>query len=72
MGLRDYIQRVPDQIEITPPQSQEEDVEVSAPRTPIQSPQVYIAGTYVANFGRSPFEPANFRPSQCEYTGVTP
>ena len=38
-----------------------------APRTPVQSPQVYTAGTYVANFGRSPSEPANFRPTQFSF-----
>jgi hypothetical protein len=54
---------VPDQIEITSPQRQEGNEEVSAPRTPVQSPQVYTAGIYVANFGRSPSEPANFRPA---------
>ncbi len=37
------------------------------PRTPAQSPQVYTAGTYAANFGRSPSEPANFRPSQFSF-----
>jgi hypothetical protein len=58
---------VPDQIEMTSPQRQGEDVEVSAPRTPVQSPQVYTAGTYVTNFGRSPSEPANFRPSQFSF-----
>jgi hypothetical protein len=58
---------VPDQIEITSPQRQEEDEEVSAPRTPVQSPQVYTAGTYVANFERSPSELANFRPSQFSF-----
>jgi len=58
---------VPDQIEITSPQRQEEDEEVSAPRTPVQSPQVYTAGIYVANFGRSPSEPANFRPAQFSF-----
>jgi hypothetical protein len=58
---------VPDQIEITSPQRQEKDEEVSAQRTPVQSPQVYTAGTYVANFGRSPSEPANFRPSQFSF-----
>jgi hypothetical protein len=58
---------VPEQIEITFPQRQGEDVEGSAPRTPVQSPQVYTAGTYVANFGRSPSEPVNFRPSQSSF-----
>jgi hypothetical protein len=58
---------VPDQIEITSLQRQEEDEEVSVPRTPVQSPQVYTAGTYVANFGRSPSEPANFRPAQFSF-----
>jgi len=58
---------VPNQIEITSPQRQEEDEGVSAPRTPVQSPQVYTAGTYVANFGRSPSEPANFRPAQFSF-----
>jgi hypothetical protein len=63
---------VPDQIEITSPKRQEEDVDVvlagvPAPRTPIHSPQVYTEGTYVANFGRSPSEPANFRPSQFSF-----
>jgi len=28
---------------------------------------VYTAGTYVANFGRSPSEPANFRPAQFSF-----
>jgi hypothetical protein len=58
---------VPDQIEITSPQRQEGNEEVSAPRTPVQSPQVYTVGTYVANFGRSPSEPANFRPAQFSF-----
>jgi hypothetical protein len=58
---------VPEQIEITSQQRQEENEEVSAPRTPVQSPQVYTAGTYVANFGRSPSEPANFRPAQFSF-----
>ena len=58
---------VPDQIEITSPQRQEGNEEVSALRTPVQSPQVYTAGTYVANFGRSPSEPANFRPAQFSF-----
>jgi hypothetical protein len=58
---------VPDQIEITSPQRQEGDEDVLAPRTPVQSPQVYTAGTYVANFGRSPSEPANFRPAQFSF-----
>ncbi len=31
------------------------------------NPQVYTAGTYVANFGRSPSKPANFRPSQFSF-----
>jgi hypothetical protein len=56
---------VPDQVEITSSQGGNE--EVSAPRTPLQSPQVYTAGTYVANFGRSPSEPANFRPAQFSF-----
>jgi hypothetical protein len=55
---------VPAQIEITSPQRQEGNEEDPVPRTPIQSPQVYTAGTYVANFERSPSEPANFRPAQ--------
>jgi hypothetical protein len=38
-----------------------------APRTPVQSPQVYTAGTYVANYGMSPSEPANFRPAQFSF-----
>jgi hypothetical protein len=58
---------VPDQIEITSPKRQEGNEEVSALRTPVQSPQVYTAGTYVANFGRSPSEPANFRPAQFSF-----
>jgi hypothetical protein len=58
---------VPDQIEITSPQRQEGNEEVSAPRTPVQLPQVYTAGIYVANFGRSPSEPANFRPAQFSF-----
>jgi len=63
---------IPDQIEISSPQRQEEDVDVAltgvpVPRTPAQSPQVYTAGTYVANFGRSPSEPVNFRPSQFSF-----
>jgi hypothetical protein len=58
---------VPDQIEITSPKRQEGDEEVSAPRTPVQLPQVYTAGIYVANFGRSPSEPANFRPAQFSF-----
>jgi len=37
------------------------------PRTPAQSPQIYTAGTFVANFGRSPSEPANLRPSQFSF-----
>jgi hypothetical protein len=63
---------IPDQIEITSPPRQEEDIDVvltgvPVPRTPAQSPQVYTAGTYVANLGRSPSEPANFRPSQFSF-----
>jgi hypothetical protein len=38
---------VPNQIEITTPQRQEGDEDVTAPRTPVQTPQVYTAGTYV-------------------------
>jgi len=49
---------VPEQIEITSPQRQEENEEDPIPSTPIQSPQVYAAGTYVADFGRSPSVPA--------------
>jgi hypothetical protein len=37
------------------------------PRTPTISPQVYTAGTYVAHLGRTPSEPANFRPSQFSF-----
>jgi hypothetical protein len=40
---------------------------VPVPRTPAQAPQVYTAGAYVANLGRSPSEPANFRPSQFSF-----
>ena len=58
---------IPNQIEITTPQRQEGDEDVSALRTPVQSPQVYTAGTYVVNFGRSPSEPANFRPAQFSF-----
>ena len=58
---------VPEQIEITSPQRQEGNEEVSAPRTLVQSRQVYTAGTYVANFGRSPSEPANFRSAQFSF-----
>jgi len=58
---------VPALIEITSPQRQEGNEEDSVPRTPIQPPQVYTAGTSVANFGRSPSEPANFRPAQFSF-----
>jgi hypothetical protein len=63
---------IPEQIEIASPPTQEGDVDVvvtgvPVPRTPAQTPQVYIAGTYVANLGRSPSEPANFRPSQFSF-----
>ena len=40
---------------------------VPVPRTPAQTPKVYTAGTYVANLGRSPSEPANIRPSQFSF-----
>ncbi len=55
---------IPDQIEITTPQGQEGDEDAAVPRTPVQTPQVYTAGTYVADFGRSPSVPESFRPSQ--------
>jgi hypothetical protein len=58
---------VPNQIEITTPQRQEGDEGVTAPRTPVQTPQVYTAGTYLVNFGRSPSEPENFRPAQFSF-----
>jgi hypothetical protein len=58
---------IPNQIEITTPQRQEGDEDVAAPRTPVQTPQVYTAGTYVADFGRSPSVPANFRPAQFSF-----
>jgi hypothetical protein len=63
---------IPDQIEITSPPRQEDDVDMAAtrvpvPRIPTQLPQVYTAGTYVANLGRSPSEPGNFRPSQFSF-----
>ncbi len=58
---------IPDQIEITTPQRQEGDEDAAVPRTPVQTPQVYTAGTYVADFGRSPSVPANFRPSQFSF-----
>jgi hypothetical protein len=58
---------VPALIEITSPQRQEGNEEDSVPRTPIQPPQVYTAGTYVANFGRSPSEPANSRQAQFSF-----
>jgi hypothetical protein len=65
-------QGIPEQIEITSPPRQEDDVDVDVtrvpvPRTPTQSPQVYTEGTYVASFGRSPSKPANFRPSQFSF-----
>jgi hypothetical protein len=43
------------------------DEDVLTPRTPVQTPQVYKAGNYMANFGRSPSEPANFRPAQFSF-----
>jgi hypothetical protein len=55
---------VPNQIEITTPLRQEGVEDAATPRTPVQTPQVYTAGTYVADFGRSPSVPANFRPAQ--------
>ena len=55
---------IPDQIEITTPQG---DQDAAVPRTPVQTPQVYTAGTYVADFGRSPSVPANFRPAQFSF-----
>jgi hypothetical protein len=58
---------IPNQIEITTPQRQEGDGDAAAPRTPVQTPQVYTAGTYVADFGRSPSVPANFRPAQSSF-----
>jgi len=63
---------IPDQIQIASPPRQEDDVDmpmtvVPIPRTPDQTPQVYTAGTYVANLGRSPSEPANFRPAQFSF-----
>jgi len=63
---------IPEQIEIASPLRQEDDVDVAitgvpVPRTPAQAPQVYTAGAYVANLGRSPSEPANFRPSQFSF-----
>jgi len=58
---------IPDQIEITTPQGQEGDEDAAVPRTPVQTPQVYTAGTYVADFGRSPSVPANFRPAQFSF-----
>ena len=58
---------IPHQIEITTPQRQEGDEDAAVPRTPVQMPQVYTAGTYVADFGRSPSVPANFRPAQFSF-----
>jgi hypothetical protein len=58
---------IPDQIEITTPQGQEGVEDPASPRTPVQTPQVYTAGTYVADFGRSPSVPASFRPSQFSF-----
>ena len=58
---------IPNQIEITTPQRQEGEEDAAAPRTPVQTPQVYTAGTYVADFGRSPSVPANFRPAQFSF-----
>jgi hypothetical protein len=58
---------IPNQIEITTPQGQEGDEDAAAPRTPVHTSQVYTAGTYVADFGRSPSVPANFRPSQFSF-----
>jgi hypothetical protein len=63
---------IPEQIEIASPLRQEDDVDVAitgvpVPRTPAQASQVYTAGTYVANLGGSPSEPANFRPSQISF-----
>jgi hypothetical protein len=66
---------IPGQIQIASPPRQEDDVDVPItvitvvpiPRTPAQTPQVHTAGTYVANLGRSPSEPANFRPAQFSF-----
>jgi hypothetical protein len=58
---------IPHQIEITTPLRQEGVEDAATPRTPVQTPQVYIAGTYVADFGRSPSVPANFRPAQFSF-----
>jgi hypothetical protein len=63
---------IADQIQITSPPRQEDDVDVPITvvpvlRTPAQTPQVYTVGMYVANLGRSPSEPANFRPAQFSF-----
>jgi hypothetical protein len=63
---------IPEQIQIASPPRQQDDVDVPitvvpVPRTPAQAPQVYTVGTYVANLGRSPSEPANFRPVQFSF-----
>jgi hypothetical protein len=67
---------IPGQIQIASPPRQEDGVDmpitvVPIPRTPAQTPQVYTAGTYVANLGRSPSEPTNFRPAQISFPPST-
>jgi len=59
---------IPDQIQIASPPRQDEGADVSTTVVPIpRTPQVYTAGTCVANLGRSPSEPANFRPAQFSF-----
>jgi hypothetical protein len=58
---------IPNQIEITTPQRQEGDEDAAVPRTLVRTQQVYTAGTYVVDFGRSPSVPANFRPAQFSF-----
>jgi len=66
---------IPDEIEINSPARQEQPnmatPRAKIPNTPVQAPQVYTAGTYVANLGRSPSEPENFRPSQFSFLPLT-
>jgi len=64
---------IPDQIQIASPPRQDEGADVSTTVAPIpRTPQVYTAGTYVANLGRSPSEPANFRPAQFSFLPQPP
>jgi hypothetical protein len=55
---------IPEQIQITSQPRQGDNAEMPAvgglgPRTPTMTPQVYTAGTYVTNLGRTPSEAEN-------------